>query len=60
MTTLVPTSSQQQQQPGATSATSTGVESYEDMFVNIMWILSHTILDINSNLFVCLSICRKR
>jgi len=54
MTTLVPTSSQQQQQPGATSATSTGVESYEDMFVNIL--TQYLIL----NLFVCLSICRKR
>jgi hypothetical protein len=44
MTTLVPTSSQQQ--PGTTSATSTGVESYEDMFVNIMCIISR-IFDIN-------------
>jgi hypothetical protein len=34
MTTLVPTSSQNQQQAGGTAtATSTGVESYEDMFV---------------------------
>lgn len=56
MTTLVPTSSQQQQQPGATSATSTGVESYEDMFVNIMWIFSHLCLFlIQIYLF-----CRKR
>jgi hypothetical protein len=37
MTTLVPTSSSQnqQQQPGTTVTPSTGVESYEDMFVNI-------------------------
>lgn len=35
MTTLVPTS-QNQQQPGTTVTPSTGVESYEDMFVNII------------------------
>lgn len=37
MTTLVPSSSSQnqQQQPGTTVTPSTGVESYEDMFVNI-------------------------
>lgn len=34
MTTLVPTSSQNQQQ-GTTVTPSAGVESYEDMFVNI-------------------------
>lgn len=48
MTTLVPTSSQQ---PGTTSATSTGVESYEDMFVNIMLHLySHVYLLIQNYL----------
>lgn len=39
MTTLVPTSSQQNQQQGTTITPSTGVESYEDMFVNIFILL---------------------